>query len=135
QYLCRVIQTLKPRSKTFVEMADGAEFYFRPPETYEEKGVKKFFKPGLIDPLRELTQAMEKTEPFEEKQLETAFTQVMETHDLKFGKIAQPVRLALSGKTVSPGIFEMIEVLGRKETVARLNRAVSFMAEQASAEA
>ncbi|MBS3731308.1 MAG: glutamate--tRNA ligase [Desulfobacterales bacterium] len=135
QYLYRVIQTLKPRSKTFVEMADGAEFYFRPPETYEEKGVKKFFKPGLIEPLRQLTKALEKTGPFEEKQLEAAFTQVMEDYDLKFGKIAQPVRLALSGKTVSPGIFEMIEVLGREETLARLNRAISFMAEQVSAEA
>ncbi|MCF8025043.1 MAG: glutamate--tRNA ligase [Desulfobacteraceae bacterium] len=135
EYLYDVIKTLKPRSKTFVEMAEGAEFYFKAPESYEEKGVKKFFKPGLIEPLRRLVKILENTELFEEKQLESAFMQVMEEHNLKFGKIAQPVRLALSGKTVSPGIFEMIEVLGRGETVARLNRAVSFMAQQVSAEA
>ncbi|MFP4194934.1 MAG: glutamate--tRNA ligase [Desulfosalsimonas sp.] len=131
-YLCRVIETLKPRSKTFLEMADGAVFYFRAPEEYEEKGIKKLFKPEVIEPLRQLAKEIETARPFEEKQLEAAFMKVMETHDLKFGRIAQPVRLALSGKTVSPGIFEMIEVLGRQETVARIERAVSFISERLS---
>ncbi|MFW6052826.1 MAG: glutamate--tRNA ligase [Desulfosalsimonas sp.] len=128
-YLHRVIKTLQPRSKTLVEMADGAVFYFKAPEDYEEKGIKKLFKPEIIEPLKQLAKELEAVEPFEEKQLEAAFMKVMETHDLKFGKIAQPLRLALTGKTASPGIFEMIEVLGRKETIARINRAVSFISD------
>ncbi|MFW6335398.1 MAG: glutamate--tRNA ligase [Desulfosalsimonas sp.] len=131
-FLYAVIKTLQPRSKTFVEMAEGAEFYFHAPETFEEKGVKKFFRPEIADPLRMLARELENTEPFEEKQLEKAFMQVMEAHDLKFGKIAQPVRLALSGKTASPGIFEMIETLGRQETVARIERAAEFISERVS---
>ncbi len=134
-YLREVIKTLKPRSKTFVEMAEGAVFYFKAPGKYEEKGAKKFFKPELIEPLGQLAAEIENAEPFAEKQLEAVFMKVMETHGLKFGKIAQPVRLALSGKTVSPGIFEMIEVLGRKETVARINRAVSFISGRVSRKA
>ncbi|MFP4158617.1 MAG: glutamate--tRNA ligase [Desulfobacterales bacterium] len=131
-YLYAVIKTLKPRSKTFIEMAAGACFYFRAPASYDEKGVKKFFNPALAEPMRQLARELETTEPFEEKQLEAAFMKVMEAHDLKFGKIAQPVRLALTGSTVSPGIFEMIEVLGRQETVARIDRAVSHICGKAS---
>ncbi|MCF8109948.1 MAG: glutamate--tRNA ligase [Desulfobacteraceae bacterium] len=131
-FLLRVIKTLQPRSKTLVEMADGAVFYFKAPENYEEKGIKKLFKPEIIEPLKQLAKELEAVEPFEEKQLEAAFMKVMETHDLKFGRIAQPLRLALTGKTASPGIFEMIEVLGRRETIARINRAVSFISDHIS---
>jgi glutamyl-tRNA synthetase len=127
QFLFDVIETLKPRSKTFLEMAEAAGFYFTAPETYEEKGVKKFFKPELITPMQQLVSALENTDCFDEKSLEPVFVQVMEANDLKFGKIAQPVRLALSGKTVSPGIFEMMEVLGKENTLARLKKAIAFM--------
>jgi glutamyl-tRNA synthetase len=123
-FLHGVIKTLQPRSKTFVEMAEAAVFYYTPPESYEEKGVKKFFKPEMAPVIRDLIAELESTETFDEKHLEPAFVKVMEAHDLKFGKIAQPVRLALSGKTVSPGIFEVIEILGRDETIARLEKAV-----------
>ncbi|MFW6283785.1 MAG: glutamate--tRNA ligase [Desulfosalsimonas sp.] len=134
-FLHGVIQTLQPRSKTFVEMAEAAVFYYTPPESYEEKGVKKFFKPELAPVIRDLIAELESTETFDEKHLEPAFVKVMEAHDLKFGKIAQPVRLALSGKTVSPGIFEMIEILGRDETIARLEKAAAFIRDQAEKQA
>ncbi len=126
-FLNRVIATLKPRSKTFIEMADGAEFYFTAPETYEEKGVRKFFKPDALETVKRAIDAIEAADPFDTPHLEEAFKQIMEDLSVGFGKIAQPVRLALSGKTVSPGIFEMIEVLGREETSARLKKAMAFI--------
>jgi len=125
--LMGAIRTLKPRSKTLIEMADGVEFYFKAPETYEEKGMKKFFKPEGLDPVKQLTDALERTDAFDEKSLEAVFQSIMDASGLGFGKLAQPVRLALTGKTVSPGIFEMIAALGRDETIARLRRAISFM--------
>jgi glutamyl-tRNA synthetase len=57
----------------------------------------------------------------------------MEASGLKLGKIAQPVRVALSGKTVSPGIFEIIRVLGRDETLARINQALAYIEARPSA--
>ncbi|NOY70257.1 MAG: glutamate--tRNA ligase [Deltaproteobacteria bacterium] len=129
-FLNSVIKTLKPRSKTFIEMADSAVFYFIPPETYEEKGVKKFFKPGAADLIDRTCAGIENVEPFDKPGLEDVFTDIMEKSELKFGKVAQPVRLALSGKTVSPGIFEMIEALGKAETVARLKNAADFIRKQ-----
>lgn len=126
-FLNGVIRTLKARSKTFIEMAEGAEFYFKAPEAYEEKGAKKFFKPDSIAPVKQLTDALEHAEAFDEKSLEPLFQKVMDETGLGFGKLAQPVRLMLTGKTVSPGIFEMIEVLGREETIARLRRGIVGM--------
>jgi glutamyl-tRNA synthetase len=55
------------------------------------------------------------------------FKAVMEETGLKLGKIAQPVRVALTGTTVSPGIFEVIAVLGREKVIARLEAAIAFM--------
>ena len=64
---------------------------------------------------------------FDEKSLEPVFQKVMDETGLGFGKLAQPVRLMLTGKTVSPGIFEMIEVLGKEEAIARLRRGIVRM--------
>ncbi len=134
EYLQGVIETLKPRSKTFVEMADGAQFYYQGNIIYDEKAAAKFLKPALMAPMKQLAEAIDQTDAFDEKTLEDIFKQVMADSDLKFGKIAQPVRVALTGKTVSPGIFEMMLVLGKSKVISRLNAAVQFMEKAAAAD-
>ena len=128
EYLNGVIRTLRQRSKTFVEMADGAVFYYIAPQSYDDKGAKKFLKPGHIEALQKLKAALSDQDRFDEESLEPVFQRVMDETGLGFGKIAQPVRLALTGKTVSPGIFEMMAVLGKTETIARLDRCIAAMA-------
>ncbi len=132
--MAQVIGTLQPRSKTLVEMADGALFYFQSPIVYEDKAAAKFLKPAALEPLRQLTAALAQLDDFSDEKIESAFVQTMEATGLKLGKIAQPVRVALSGKTVSPGIFEMIRVLGREETLARINQALTFIEARAAAQ-
>ncbi|PID39506.1 MAG: glutamate--tRNA ligase [Proteobacteria bacterium] len=127
-YLKRVIGTLHKRSKTLVEMADGAHFYYREDvRPYDEKAAKKFFKPEAARVLESLANQLRLLDSLEEKKQEGAFKAVMEATGLGFGKIAQPVRLALTGTTVSPGIFEVIEVLGLEKVLARLADAVFFI--------
>jgi glutamyl-tRNA synthetase len=126
-YLEAVIETLQPRSKTLVEMAKAAHFYYTDPITYEEKAARKFLKAAALAPLALLTAKLKTLESFEEKALETVFKAVMEETGLKLGKIAQPVRVALTGTTVSPGIFEVIAVLGRDKVIARLEAAIAHM--------
>ncbi|RJP93949.1 MAG: glutamate--tRNA ligase [Desulfobacteraceae bacterium] len=126
-YLNGVIDTLKPRSKTFIEMADGAGFYFQEKPVYDAQAAAKFLKSDLLAPMKQLTDAISQTETFDETSLEDLFKKVMEDADLKFGKIAQPVRVALTGGTVSPGIFEMMIALGKSRVVSRLKDAVLFM--------
>jgi len=126
-YLHGVIDTLKPRSKTFLEMADGAEFYFQERPVYDETAAAKFLSLDLLNPMKQLADALAGLGSFDEKNLEEVFKQVMDANNLKFGKIAQPVRVALTGKTVSPGIFEMMLALGKEKVVSRLYDAVSHI--------
>ena len=121
------VETLQPRSKTLVEMAKAATFYFKEKIEPEEKAAKKFLKPANQEPLALSLKYMADLTSFTEKALETALKQVMDDTGLKFGKIAQPLRVALTGTTVSPGIFEMILALGRDKTLARIQAALDYI--------
>ena len=125
--LVKVIETLNARSKTLEQMAAGALFYYQDRILYDENAAEKFLEPSLLSPLSLLIQQLEDRNDFSGKNLEDAFKFVMDQTGFKFGKIAQPVRVALTGKTVSPGIFEIIEVLGKEKTLSRLNHALEFM--------
>jgi len=122
-----VIDTLKPRSKTLADMAEQAQFYYADDITYEEKAAKKFFKPVALEPLKLLAAKLAETSDFSEKSLESVFMAVMEKTGLKLGKIAQPVRVALTGRTASPGIFEVVSILGQDRVIARLEKAIQFI--------
>ena len=122
-----VIRTLNARSKTLKDMADDAEFYFTDTVSYDEKAAKKFFKAASVEPLRLLIDQFEALDEFKEADLENAFKAVMEITGLKLGKIAQPVRLALTGKTASPGIFEIIEIIDKDKVLSRIKDAIKFI--------
>ncbi|MFH1155894.1 MAG: glutamate--tRNA ligase [Pseudomonadota bacterium] len=122
-----VIATLQPRSRTLVEMADSALFYFRDKLVYDPAATAKFLVPDTLSLLKQLRALMAALTVFDEPSLESCFKTVMETTGLKFGKIAQPVRVALTGTTVSPGIFEMILALGRDSTLGRIDAAIALI--------
>lgn len=122
-----VIRTLNARSKTLKDMADDAGFYFTDTVSYDEKAAKKLFKPASLDPLSLLFDQLEALDEFKETDLENAFKAVMEKTGLKLGKIAQPVRLALTGKTASPGIFEIIEIIGKDKVLSRIKDAIKVI--------
>jgi len=127
EYVVQVAETLLPRSKTFVEMADQALFYYATEIDYEEKAAQKFLKAAALEPLQLLIAALEGLSTFDEQELEQAFLAVMEQTGLKLGKIAQPVRVALTGRTASPGIFEIIAIIGKEKVIARLKQAIEYI--------
>ncbi len=122
-----VIKTLVPRSKTLKEMARDAIFYYADTIEYEEKAARKFLKDAALEPLNMLIAELQTLDAFTEKNLEDAFRAVMEKSGLKLGKIAQPVRVALTGRTASPGIFEIIEIIGKDTVLERLKQSVDFI--------
>lgn len=130
----KAIATLSSRSKTLLEMADGATFYFADEITYDEKAAKKNLKAGALAPINLLVERLAAIDTFTEANLEEVFKAVMEETELKLGKIAQPVRVALTGTGSSPGIYELMEVLGKEKTLARLRDAAAFI-EKRTAEA
>ncbi len=126
EYIFETIETLRTRSKTLKEMAEGMEFYFRDDFSYDEKGVKKFFKPEILPVLEKIRKDLETLE-FEEKILEDYFRKLVEETGEKLKNIAQAVRLCLTGKTVSPGLFEIMKILGKKEVLKRIERGIEFI--------
>ena len=122
-----VIDTLKPRSKTLKDMAEQALFYYTDDITYEEKAERKVFKPAALEPLKLLVYKLKILDEYTEANLESVFKEVMDETGLKLGKIAQPVRVALTGKTASPGIFEITAILGKARVVSRLQKAIQFI--------
>jgi glutamyl-tRNA synthetase len=129
----KVIETLAPRSKTLVDMATAARFYYEETIVYEPAAAKKFLKPAALDPLRRLTAKLRDLEDFDEKSLESVFQAVMDETGLKLGKIAQPVRVALTGRTASPGIFEILAIIGKDPVVQRLEAAIAHIEAQGGA--
>jgi glutamyl-tRNA synthetase len=126
-YLEGVIATLQSRSKTLEDMARQAHFYFTEDITPDEPTARKFLTAAVLEPLHSLKEQLAALPAFGEKELESAFLHVMEKYQVKLGKIAQPVRVALTGTTVSPGIFEIMKVLGKQRTLARLEKAIDHI--------
>ncbi len=120
----KAIATLQPRSKTLKEMADQALFYFQDEVAYETEAVRKFLTADAIPVLERVRRGIEALADFTEAGLEGAFQAIMAETGLKLGKIAQPVRVALSGRAASPGLFEIIAIIGRPAALARLQRAI-----------
>ncbi len=126
-YLVRAIKTLQPRSKTLAEMADALDFYLLDRIEYDPKAARKFLKPSSIEVFKDLVEKLERLDAFTEEDLERIFRDTSEKLGVKLGKIAQPVRVALTGRTASPGLFEIIDILGKDRTVRRLRDALEYM--------
>lgn len=123
----KAVSTLKIRSKTLVEMAESAQFYFEKEIVYENKADDKFLKPDVLELLQELQRELENMTEFDQANLERRFEAFLEQKEIKLGKVAQPLRVALTGKAVSPGIFEVMEALGKEDVVKRLAKAISHI--------
>jgi glutamyl-tRNA synthetase len=96
--------------------------------TIDPKAAAKFLKSEIAQPLRELAAGIAALpEECAESAVQAVFEQLLARFGLKLGQLAQPVRVALTGGTVSPGIYEVIAVLGRSRTVERLNRALALI--------
>jgi glutamyl-tRNA synthetase len=123
-WLIEAVKTLQERSKTLVEMADQAVFYFRDDFQTDKKAEKKHLTPGIKEPLEMLLARLGAAPEVDEKGLEEIFKDIAAEKNLKLGAIAQAVRVALTGKSVSPGIYEVMRILGKEEVLKRLSRAV-----------
>ena len=122
--ISKVIPSLNQRAKTLVEMAEKSAFYFKKGVEFDDKAKTKFLT-GEARPLLEKAIAgLSQLENFSSEEIELLFKKIMEEEGIKLGKLAQPVRVALTGTTVSPGIYDVILLLGKDETLARLKQAL-----------
>ncbi len=125
--LTKIIGNLQGRSKTLVEMADQGEFFFKEEIEYDAKAARKFLRPEVIDIFDELIESFKGMEVMSAAMVESLFRGVAERREVKLVKVAQPVRVALTGSTSSPGLFEVIDILGKAQTIKRLEKASTFI--------
>ncbi|HOI94969.1 MAG TPA: glutamate--tRNA ligase [Syntrophobacter fumaroxidans] len=131
EYVARAIPTLQPRVRTLVEMAEQMRFYLVDEVEYDPEAARKFLVPAMREPFNRLLAELAALDGFSHERLEAVFQQIVSELGLKLGKVAQPVRVALTGGTVSPGLFEIIDVLGKDAVLKRLNNALGFIDRQA----
>ena len=120
--LAQLVVLVKERVKTLVEMVDWVRPYFGQAVTYDEEAAKKFLTPAIAPILAKLLTRFEAFPTFSKQQWEGAFKQLVEEEGVKMGQLAQPVRVALTGRAASPGLFDVMEVLGRDRTLFRLRQ-------------
>jgi glutamyl-tRNA synthetase len=107
-------------------MAAAARFYFLDPRPYEEKAAKKFLTLTAAPMLKEIAARLAKLPDPSEEALNQLFTNLAATTGQKMVNLAQPVRVALTAKTASPGLYEVIHILGREEALRRIQHAIEF---------
>lgn len=120
-----IIKSLQERAKTLVELTESSSFYFQPPAEYDPKGWAKFWGSDKLATLKELFGGLGKLPDFSEKSLEEFYRTLAEKTGVKMVDLAQATRMALIGKTVSPPIFEVVEIVGKEEVLSRLEKALA----------
>jgi glutamyl-tRNA synthetase len=123
----KVIADLQPRSKTLVELAAAADFYFVEDIRYESEAAQKFLTPDIGAYLKEIAAGLPSLTNFSKEGIEDFLKAFIQKREIKLKGIAQPLRVALTGKTVSPGIDEVMVTLGKNRVIKRIQDAIAYI--------
>ncbi len=124
----------KERVKTVAEMADQSRFFYEEFAEYDETAAKKHLRPVALEPLRQVRETLAGLETWDRESIHAAVDAAAEQQAVKFGKIAQPLRVAVTGGAVSPSIDVTLELLGRDRTLSRLGRALELIQRRIAAQ-
>ena len=125
--LSAVVLAQQERAKSLREMAENSVYFYQDFEVFEEKAAKKNFKADAEAPLRGLKQRLESLDEWRAEPIHEAVVQTAEAAEMKLGKVAQPLRVAVSGRGFSPPIDVTVELVGRERTLARIDRALDYI--------
>ncbi len=125
--LVEVVRAQQERAKTLVEMAEISAFFYRDFEAYDENAAKKNLRPVAREPLEKMREALDALDEWTPEALHQAVADVSEALELNMGKVAQPLRVAVSGRAASPGIDDTLFLVGRDATLRRIDRALEFI--------
>lgn len=121
----KAIKSLKERCRTLKELAHAMRYYLLDYVQIDEKAKEKYITPKTLPLLKEITERLEAVSEFNQKEIEKVFMDMVNEKGIKLGDIAQPVRVAITGSTVSPGIYEVLELVGKEKTLNRLRRVIN----------
>jgi glutamyl-tRNA synthetase len=125
KWLVQLVVLVRERTKTLVDMVEWVKPYFGEAVVWDEEAASKFLTPATAPALRKLMERFQSLPGFSKQAWEEQFKRLVEEEGMKMGQLAQPVRVALTGRTASPGLFDVIEVLGRDRTLSRLEQSLA----------
>ena len=128
EYALQVVRLLQPRSRKILDLIEQAECFFRDPQEYEPKPARKHFRPEAKPRLQLLLAEMKGLNTFSAAELENIYRRVADEMDLSAGKLIHPTRLAVSGVGHGPGLFELMETLGKETVSRRIEKAINWIA-------
>ncbi|MEN2994594.1 MAG: glutamate--tRNA ligase [Thermodesulfovibrio sp.] len=123
-WACKAIRSLKERCRTLKELAHAMRYYILDYIEIDPKAREKYINTDTIPILREVTERLSKVEDFSQDKIEKIFMDIVNEKGLKLGQVAQPIRVAITGNTVSPSIYEVLEIVGKEKVIKRLRRII-----------
>jgi glutamyl/glutaminyl-tRNA synthetase len=121
EWLLRVLELLKPRAKRLGQLMEDGRLFFADEVSYDPGAVTKFLEPpGVGEHLRAVADAFARVEPYAAGALERALRELAAERGVKPAALIHATRVAVTGKSVSPGLFEVLELLGRDRTAHRI---------------
>ena len=123
--LIKIVENLRERAKTLLDIANSGDYFFTDDYKFDDKARNKFLTAESLPVYEKLINKLSEVDDFTIEELQRIFQEMVDESGLKLVNVAQPTRVALTGGTVSPGIFEVMEILGKEKVLARLKRAVS----------
>ncbi len=125
--IVEVIKAQREKAKTLVDLAKVCEFYYRDPETYDEKAAKKAFNAEAVVALTKLREALAVMDEWNREAIHAALQQVVDQLGVGFGKVGMPARLAITGGAPSPDLDLVIQLVGRGAALRRFDKAIEFI--------
>ncbi|GAB6281935.1 MAG: glutamate--tRNA ligase [Ignavibacterium sp.] len=123
-YLLLVINSMKERITFIKEILEKAYYFFEDVNQYDEKAISKSWKEDTPKLLMQLAKELEKSDNPQKEDYENTLRKIVEENNISSGKIIHPLRLALSGISAGPGVFDIAFILGKEETIRRINNAI-----------
>ncbi len=127
-----VVMAQKERAQTLVEMAQISEFIYRDFAAFDEAAAKKHLRPVAQEPLEKIREALAAVEDWQPEILHQVVKDISEALDVKMGKVAQPLRVAVVGRAASPGIDVTLHLVGREACLRRIDKALAFIRQRAA---
>ncbi|MBE2226637.1 MAG: glutamate--tRNA ligase [Ignavibacteria bacterium] len=120
EYTSSVIELMKERLNTINDLCDFAGYFFIEPENFDEKGLVKYWSPELKPVFEEFSEVLRRIDTWKAAEIEEKLRFYAENKQIKAAQLIHILRLSVTGRTVSPGIFEVIEVIGKDSIIRRI---------------
>jgi len=121
------IDLYKERVKTLKELAAELLILYGPTVIYVEQDMAQWLTPNTVEPLEAIVEALQNVSEFKSAEINATIKELAKTLNLKLVNLAQPIRLALVGKSSSPGVFELLELVGKEESIKRLKNLIMYL--------